>query len=165
MDDFSIDVENCLKVLIGGGIILYPTDTVWGLGCDATNEDAVNKLSLLKGKEAGNGLIVLLTSERDLLKYVTQLDLSVLDYLKGSTKPTTVIYEGGTGVCNDVLASDGSIAIRLTEDEFCRHLIKRAKKPLVSTSANFHCEATPLSFAHINGRIKKEVDYLSLIHI
>lgn len=160
MIDFTTDVENSLKILSKGGVILYPTDTVWGLGCDATNEEAVNKLIQIKGKKTGSGLIILLASERDILKYVTQPDLTVFDYLNGAGKPTTVIYEGGTGVAESVLASDGSIAIRLTKDEFCRHVIKRFKKPIVSTSANIHGEHTPQAFAGVAEKIMEQVDYI-----
>jgi L-threonylcarbamoyladenylate synthase len=160
MDDFATDIEHCLKILSGGGVILYPTDTVWGLGCDATNEEAVQKIINLKGKQEKQGLIILLASERDVLKYVTQPDLSVFDYLNENPKPTTVIYTGGTGVAENVLASDGSIAIRLTADEFCRHLIKRYRKPLVSTSANLHGQPTPQTFAQVDDRIKQQVDYI-----
>lgn len=160
MTDFTTDLENCLKVLTDGGVILYPTDTVWGLGCDATNEKAVEKIINLKGKRQSNGLIILLATERDVLKYVTQVDLSVFDYLKETSKPTTVIYDVGTAVADNVLAADGSIAIRLTNDEFCRHLVKRFRKPIVSTSANLHTEPTPTCYANINIEVKKQVDYI-----
>jgi L-threonylcarbamoyladenylate synthase len=160
MTDFTTDIEQCLKILSEGGVILYPTDTVWGLGCDATNEKAVQKIINIKGKEQKQGLITLLASERDVLKYVTQLDLTVFDYLNKAAKPTTVIYEGGTGVAENVLAADGSVAIRLTTDEFCRHLIKRFRKPIVSTSANFHGQPTPPTFADVDDKVKQQVDYI-----
>ena len=160
MTDFSFDVDNCLKVLAAGGIILYPTDTLWGLGCDATNEAAVKKIIDLKGKEENKGLIILLTAERDVLKYVTQPDLAVFDYLHETQKPTTVIYDGGIGVADNVLAADGSIAIRLVKDEFCRNVIKRFRKPLVSTSANLHGEPSPQIFSDIVEKVKLQVDYI-----
>jgi L-threonylcarbamoyladenylate synthase len=160
MDDFTNDIEQCLQILTGGGVILYPTDTVWGLGCDATNDEAVEKIINIKGKEEKQGLIMLLASERDVLKYVTQPDLSVFDYLNKTTKPTTVIYQGGTGVADKVLASDGSVAIRLTSDKFCRHLVKRFRKPLVSTSANLHGQPTPQTFVQVDEIIKQRVEYI-----
>jgi L-threonylcarbamoyladenylate synthase len=160
MTDFTTDIEHCLKTLSEGGVILYPTDTVWGLGCDATNEEAVQKVISIKGKEEKQGLIILLASEREVLKYVTQLDLTVFDYLNETVKPTTVIYEGGTGVAENVLAADGSVAIRITNDEFCRHLIKRFRKPIVSTSANFHGQPTPQTFEFVDDQIKQRVDYI-----
>ena len=160
MTDFSQDLDQCLEVLAHGGIILYPTDTVWGLGCDATNEDAVEKLIRLKGKSPNNGLIVILAAERDILHYVTQPDLSVFDYLAEKPNPTTVIYKGGTGVADNVLAMDGTIAIRLVKEEFCRHLVKRFRKPLVSTSANLHGRPTPGLYKEIDEKIKESVDYI-----
>ncbi|TDH28751.1 Sua5/YciO/YrdC/YwlC family protein [Segetibacter sp. 3557_3] len=160
MEDFTPDLEQCLEALHQGGLILYPTDTVWGLGCDATNEEAVSKLVKIKGKSR-HGLIVLLASERDILKYVTQPDLAVFDYLEKLNKPTTVIYKGGTSVAEPVLASDGSIAIRLVKDEFCRHLVKRFRKPIVSTSANFHGKPTPETFLQIDSELFLSVDYVA----
>ncbi len=159
MEDFTTDLENCLRTLHDGGLILYPTDTVWGLGCDATNDSAVDKLVKLKGKSK-HGLIVLLASERDVLKYVTQPDLAVFDYLQQLSKPTTVIYEGGTAVADPVLANDGTIAIRLVKDDFCRHLVKRFRKPIVSTSANLHGNPTPENFFEIDPTLLSLVDYV-----
>src|SRR4051794_24328726 len=141
MTDFTDDIENCLRVLQDGGVILYPTDTIWGLGCDATNQRAVEKLITLKGKPPHKGLIVLLAGERDVLKYVANPDLAVFDYLHAAEKPTTVIYEHGLGMADEVLNEDGSVAIRLVKEDFCRHLLKRFKKPVVSTSANLHGKA------------------------
>lgn len=160
MIDFTGDIENCLQVLSEGGVILYPTDTVWGLGCDATNEEAVKKLILLKGKPSHKGLIVLLTSEREVLQYTANPDLEVFNYLNTLTKPTTVIYENGLGVADEVLNEDGSIAIRLVKEDFCRHLIKRFKKPIVSTSANLHGQTTPQNFLQVHSVIKVEVNYI-----
>ncbi len=160
MTDFTPDVEKCLEVLASGGIILYPTDTVWGLGCDATNAQAVEKLLKLKGKPEQKGLIVILGSERDVLQYVANPDLSVFDHLQTLTKPTTVIYETGLGVADNVLNADGSIAIRLVAEDFCRHLVKRFRKPIVSTSANFHGEPSPPDFNSINKLLKQQVDYV-----
>jgi L-threonylcarbamoyladenylate synthase len=160
MSDFSADLEQALLVLSEGGIIIYPTDTVWGIGCDATNEEAVQKLIEIKGKASKNGLIILLATERDVIKYVTNLDLAVFDLLDKQQRPTTVIYEGGTGVADSALSADGSIAIRIVKEDFCRHLIKRFRKPIISTSANFHGKPTPMLFANIEEDLKKSVDYI-----
>ncbi|MCW3081850.1 L-threonylcarbamoyladenylate synthase [Segetibacter sp.] len=160
MTDFIEDIEEALKVLDAGGVILYPTDTIWGLGCDATNKEAVEKLMQLKGKPLHKGLIVLLASERDVLQYTATPDLEVFDYLTSTSKPTTVIYEYGLGVADEVLNEDGSIAIRLVKEDFCRHLVKRLKKPLVSTSANFHGQPSPKSFNSIAPDIKSGVGYV-----
>ena len=159
MMEFDNELEKCLQVLAAGGIILYPTDTVWGLGCDATNEAAVNKLMELKGKPDQKGLIVILGSERDVLQYVAAPDMEVFDFLEMQQKPTTVIYENGLGVANPVLNADGSIAIRLIKDDFCRHLVKRFRKPVVSTSANFHGQPAPTHFHQIDAALVQAVDY------
>jgi len=160
MTDFTNDIEQCLLVLQKGGVILYPTDTIWGLGCDATNANAVDKLIRLKGKPSQKGLIVLLTSERDVLQYTANPDLEVFDYLNTVSKPTTVIYEHGLGVAENVLNEDGSIAIRLVKEDFCRHLVKRLKKPLVSTSANLHGQPSPQNFSQVSNEIKSGADYV-----
>lgn len=160
MTDFTNDIEQCLEVLHKGGVILYPTDTIWGLGCDATNAAAVRKLMYIKGKPENKGLIVLLASERDVLRYVGNPDLEVFDYLQKVTQPTTVIYQQGLNVADEVLNEDGSIAIRLVNEDFCRHLLKRFKKPLVSTSANLHGQPSPQNFKSISPDIKNRVDYV-----
>ncbi len=159
MTDFTIDLERSLEVLHAGGIILYPTDTVWGLGCDATNDAAVQKLIQLKGKPGQKGLIVLLATERDVLQYVAGPDMELFDFLEQQQKPTTVIYDNGVNVAGEVLNSDGSIAIRIVREDFCRYLVKRFRKPIVATSANFHTEPTPPNFTYINPRLVREVDY------
>ncbi|MDQ6813083.1 MAG: Sua5/YciO/YrdC/YwlC family protein [Bacteroidota bacterium] len=160
MTEFTADITEALTVLNRGGVILYPTDTVWGLGCDATNSKAVEKLTTLKGKPPHRGLIVILASERDVLQYTANPDFAVFDYLNTAAKPTTVIYEHGLGVADEVLNEDGSIAIRLVKEDFCRHLLKRFRKPVVSTSANRHGQPTPQNFVDVSDEIKFGVDYV-----
>jgi len=160
MIDFSNDIENCLEVLRNGGIILYPTDTIWGIGCDATNETAVEKIIELKQRPALKSFVVLVATERDILQYTASPDLAVFDYLEQSAKPTTVIYEHALGLAENVLAHDGSVAMRICKDEFCRHLLKRFRKPIVSTSANISGEPSPALFTEINDAIIKGVDYV-----
>jgi L-threonylcarbamoyladenylate synthase len=160
MIDFNGEVEQCLATLEAGGVILYPTDTIWGLGCDATNTTAVEKLISIKGKPLNKGLITLLANERDLLRYVANLDMEVLNYLETVEKPTTVIYEHGLEVADNVLNIDGSIAIRLVKEDFCRHLLKRFKKPVVSTSANLHTQPSPQFFKDISVELLGLVDYV-----
>ena len=133
---FEKDIEKCLKVLKADGLILYPTDTVWGIGCDATNEKAVEKIYALKKRSDEKAMIVLVADERDIMQHVAAPDLSLFDYLDKATKPTTVVYDGALGFADNLVAKDGSIAIRICKDEFCRQLIKRFRKPIVSTSAN-----------------------------
>jgi L-threonylcarbamoyladenylate synthase len=159
MEDFSKDVESCLEVLQSGGVILYPTDTVWGLGCDATNAAAVEKIIALKNRPANKSFVVLVASEKDILKYAASPDLAVFDYLQTVHKPTTVIYENALGIAENALADDGSVAMRICKDAFCKHLIKRFRKPIISTSANKSGEPTPQNFADITDTVKTQVDY------
>ena len=160
MTHFNADIDNCLQALEHGGVILYPTDTIWGLGCDATNANAVAKVLRLKDRDNDKGIIVLLAAERDVLQYCASPDLQVFDYLKTTSKPTTVIYEHGLGVADKVLNADGSIAIRLVREDFCRHLLKRFRKPIVSTSANIHGHPAPHNFSEVDVRIKNNVEYV-----
>jgi L-threonylcarbamoyladenylate synthase len=158
--EFVEDIEACLKVLKEGGIILYPTDTIWGIGCDATNAAAVEKIIFLKQRPEDKSFVVLVASEREVLKYVASLDLAVFDYLQQTTKPTTVVYENAIGLAENVLAADGSVAIRICKDEFCRHLIKRFGKPIVSTSANISSQPSPGNFDKISLEVRQGVDYV-----
>lgn len=160
MVDFKEDVEVCLKVLHSGGIILYPTDTVWGLGCDATNAAAVQKIFNLKQRSESKSFVVLVSDERELMQYVATLDLAVFDFLDQQTKPTTVIYENVIGLADNVLAADGSVAIRICKQDFCKNLIKRFRKPIISTSANISNQSTPSVFNDILPEIKNQVDYV-----
>jgi L-threonylcarbamoyladenylate synthase len=153
------DLEQALAALQAGGLIVYPTDTVWGIGCDATNEAAVARVYALKQRAATKSLIVLITDDRDILKYTSQPDLRVFDYLHTVKKPTTVIYDGAIGLAANLIPNDGTVAIRLVDDLFCRHLIKRFRKPIVSTSANISGETTPSFFDEIDPRIIAGVDY------
>lgn len=158
--DFENDISSCLRVLQSGGLILYPTDTIWGIGCDATNPAAVEKVYELKQRAETKSLIVLLAGQRDILKYTSQPDLRIFDFLKIVQKPTTVIYEGAIGLAPNLVNADGTIGIRLVDDEFCRHLIKRFRKPIVSTSANLSGQSAPASFNDIAAEIKIGVDYV-----
>ena len=158
--DFSNDIENALKVLKEGGLILYPTDTIWGIGCDATSEEAVERVFVLKNRPSSKSLIILVAEERDVLQYVSNPDLRVFDYLQEAERPTTVIYEGAIGLAPNLVSDDGSIAIRIVKDEFCKHLIKRFRKPIVSTSANVSGQPSPKNFQDIPDVIKNSVDYV-----
>lgn len=160
MVDFEKDIEQCLQVLKNGGLILYPTDTVWGIGCDATNEQAVAKIYALKQRPDEKAMIVLVADEREVMQYVAAVDLQVFDYLDQAVKPTTVIYEGAIDFAQNLVAADGSIAIRICKEEFCKHLIKRFRKPLVSTSANISGQPPAKIFAAVSDEIKKGVDYV-----
>jgi L-threonylcarbamoyladenylate synthase len=157
---FLNDIEASIKVLQNGGLILYPTDTIWGIGCDATNKKAVEKIYALKKRQDEKAMIVLVADERDVLQYTASPDLSVFDYLQQTKKPTTVIYDGAIGLAENLTGKDGSIAIRICSEPFCRHLIKRFRKPIVSTSANISGQPAAKIFADITDEIKTQVDYI-----
>ena len=157
---FNTDIEACLRVLESGGLILYPTDTIWGIGCDATNEDAIAKIFALKNRPDSKALIVLIADERSLLQYVASPHIEVFDYIQGVSKPTTIIYENAIGLASNLLAEDGSVGIRICADEFCKHLIKRFRKPIVSTSANVSGFPPPKVFSDIDIAVKEGVDYV-----
>lgn len=157
---FEEDIIRCLDVLKRGGTILYPTDTIWGLGCDATNGEAVRKIYDIKRRDDSKSLIVLVADERDILQLVAAPDLQAFDYLAAQDRPTTMIFGGALGLPDNLVAGDGSIAIRIVQDEFCRHLIRRLRKPLVSTSANISGEPSPQSFADVSPAIREAVDYV-----
>ncbi len=160
MSHTDADIEQCLAVLHNGGIILYPTDTVWGIGCDATDAKAVERIYQLKKRADEKAMIVLVTEERDVLQYVAAPDMEVFDYLQQAQKPVTVIYEGAIGFADNLPAKDGSIGIRICREPFCRQLIKRFRKPLVSTSANISGQPAPMTFKGITADVKEGVDYI-----
>ena len=157
---YNDDIELCLEKLQEGRLILYPTDTVWGIGCDATNAEAVDKIYQLKKRLDTKAMIVLVADEKEILTYVSQPGLQIFDYIKGVNRPTTVIYEGAIELAENLLAQDGSVAIRICEDEFCKHLIRRFKRPIVSTSANISEYPPPLCFTDIDSVIINGVDYV-----
>lgn len=158
--NFENDIQNCLTVLQNGGLILYPTDTIWGIGCDATNEAAVAKVYALKKRSDEKSMLVLVADERQLNLYITLPHPEITEYLKTAVKPTTVIYDGAVNLADNLISNDGSIGIRIVKDEFCKQLVKRFRKPIVSTSANISGEAAPQVFADITPAIKNGVDYI-----
>lgn len=160
MNVFDNDIAESLTVLNSGGLILYPTDTVWGIGCDASNAEAVSKIYELKKREDGKSMIVLITDENEIPKYVAQPDPKVYDYIKGINKPTTVIYEAAKNLAANLINKDGSIAIRIVQDPFCRKLINCFGKPIVSTSANISGYPPASVFTDIDIEIKNGVDYI-----
>lgn len=160
MVDFDNDIKNCVEVLQRGGVILYPTDTVWGLGCDATNEAAVEAVYRIKDRSKGKSLIVLLAEERDVIQYVATPHPDIISIVGQFEVPTTVVYQNALGFPDSLLADDGSIGIRVTKDPFCKALLKRFRKPIVSTSANISGHPTPAIFSMIEDAIKSNVDYV-----
>lgn len=154
------EVNQAIAVLEKGGLILYPTDTVWGIGCDATNSEAVKKIYDLKRREDSKAMICLVANDFMLEKHVTEVPEAAWDIIDLSTKPTTIIYDKPRGIAANLIASDDTLAIRVASDKFCRYLIKKFKRPIVSTSANISGFPTPQSFDKISDDILKGVDYV-----
>lgn len=154
------EVNKVVDVLREGGIVLYPTDTVWGIGCVATNSAAVRKIYALKQRDDTKSLIILLPDAKDIFKYTAQPHPDIIHILTQFEKPTTVIYTQAIGLPDNLVHHDGSIAIRITKDPFCKMLLKRLQQPLVSTSANISGLPTPVSFHAIDPLIKQSVDYV-----
>lgn len=157
---FLDDVENCLRVLKSGGTILYPTDTIWGIGCDATNSQAVEKIFQIKKRTETKSLVVLVADEKTILNYIAAPDLAVFDFINKQERPTTIVFENAIGLAENIIAQDGSAAIRIVKDEFCKHLIRRFRKPVVSTSANISGKPAPVSFTNIDDVVLDNVDYI-----
>ncbi len=157
---FSIDIEKCIDVLEKGGLILYPTDTVWGIGCDPTNENPVDRIYKLKQRSASKSMIILVADESDILMYTDSGPTKMYDYIKGIHKPTTVIYPNAKNLAANLINNDGSIAIRVVKDEFCSSLIQQFGKALVSTSANISGYPAPGNFNDIDILVRDGVDYI-----
>ena len=153
-------IREAVDVLKSGGTLLYPTDTIWGVGCDATNEEAVEKIVALKNRPATKSFIVLVNSVAMLERYVPDFPEVCYDIIDFSTKPTTIIYEKAIGIAKNVLADDGSIGIRVTNDPICKEVIKLFHKPIVSTSANLSGQKSPKNFTDVDSQIKKGVDFV-----
>ncbi|MDO9376419.1 MAG: L-threonylcarbamoyladenylate synthase [Bacteroidota bacterium] len=160
MNTYEEDIEQSVRVLHNGGLILYPTDTIWGIGCDATNGRAVDKIYRLKKRENSKSMIILVADDKDLLTYVGRPDIRVFDYMKGVSKPTTVIYDRATGVAKNLISDDGSIGIRIVKDPFCKELVSKFGRAIVSTSANISTYPAPSVFTDIDVAIKNGVDYI-----
>ncbi|HLG34912.1 MAG TPA: L-threonylcarbamoyladenylate synthase [Bacteroidia bacterium] len=157
---FDSDIENAVRVLKGGGTILYPTDTIWGIGCDATNASAVEKVFAIKKRAEQKSLIILLDDVEKLYDYVEQIPEHAFTLIEYSRNPLTIIYPKAVNLAANIPAEDGSIAIRITKDEFCRELIRNSGKPLVSSSANVSGAPPPKNFSEISDEIKNAVDYI-----
>lgn len=151
-------MEKTIEILKNGGTILYPTDTIWGIGCDATNVEAIQKIFEIKKREPSKSVIILVESEKRLqdLVDVPEMAWEIIDL---SEKPVTIVYENPRNLPKELLAEDGSIAIRLVKNEFCKKLISKLNKPLVSTSANLSGQKSPMKFSDISSEILNAVDY------
>lgn len=155
------EITKACEILRKGGIILYPTDTIWGLGCDATNAKAVERIYILKKRSSTKSMLILLDSSTKLNNYIEDLPEIIFDLIDSpNNKPLTIIYSGAKNVAPNLIASDGTLGIRITKETFSKQLCCQLKNPLVSTSANISGQPTPTIFSEINNEIIKSVDYV-----
>ncbi|MDE5554047.1 MAG: threonylcarbamoyl-AMP synthase, partial [Muribaculaceae bacterium] len=154
------DLNNCLDVLKRGGVIIYPTDTVWGIGCDATNSEAVKRVFAIKRRADSKALITLVDSVAALERVVAEVPEVAYQLIDVAVEPMTIVYDRGVGVAPELLADDGSIGVRITAEEFSRELCRRFRRPIVSTSINISGEDAPHSFGEINPELLDVVDYV-----
>lgn len=154
------DLKKACEVMAAGGLILYPTDTIWGIGCDATNEEAVRRVYELKQRSDHKAMLVLLDSEAKLNGYVSNVPDIAWDLIEVADKPLTIIYSNAKNLAPSLVGEDGSVGIRITREAFSRQLCERFRKPVVSTSANISGEPSPASFSEISEEVKKGVDYI-----
>ena len=154
------DIRRAVEVMNQGGVILYPTDTIWGLGCDATNPEAVRRIYEIKQRTDAKALISLVDSETKVQFYVKEVPEVAWDVMELSEKPMTVVFDGGRNLAPNLLAEDGSVAIRITKEAFSKELCMRMKRAVVSTSANISGQPAPRCFAEISEEIKRAVDYI-----
>ncbi len=160
MIDLKQETETIISHLKRGGIILYPTDTVWGIGCDATNADAIEKILNIKKSPSNKSMLCLVNDFKMLQQYVEDVPEVAYDILKYAKKPTTIIYDNPIRVSESLIAEDNTLGIRVARDPFVGKLIKKFKKPIVSTSANFSGESTPLKFNDIDPELIALMDYV-----
>ena len=154
------DIKAAIEVLQKGGIILYPTDTIWGLGCDATNEEAVKRLYNIKKRDESKGMLVLMENAALLDRYVEQVPEIAYDLIELTDKPLTIIYDGAKNLAKNLIAADGSIGIRITVEAFSAELVRKFKKPIVSTSANDSGKKAPANYHEIPQEIIAVADYV-----
>ena len=154
------DLQAALETLKAGGLILYPTDTIWGIGCDATNEAAVAKIMELKNRSAEKSMIVLLWNDNQLASYVNEVPDVAYELIEASDRPMTIIYSNAKNLAKNAIAGDGSIGIRIVNHAFCEQLLQRFRKPIISTSANISGSSSARNYEEIDEKIKKGVDYI-----
>ena len=154
------EILKTVEVLKNGGIILYPTDTVWGIGCDATKHKSIDRIFKIKKRDASKSLIILLDEYEKLFTYVEKVPEIAFDLINNSDSPITVVYPNAKNLAENIIGKDGSIGIRIVKDEFCKKIINLLNQPLVSTSANISGEPTPLIYSRISQKIITQVDYI-----
>ncbi len=153
-------ITETVEALKQGASILYPTETVWGLGCDATNEEAVKKITQIKARPEGKSYLILLAEDHQLNRYVREVPDVCWDIIDSAVDPITLIYPEGINLAPGVCAEDGSVGIRITSDPFCSALVRKLNRPILSTSANLSGEPTPTMFDEISDSVKQQVDYI-----
>ncbi len=154
------EIKNCIEVLEKDGTILYPTDTIWGIGCDATSHDAVQKIYHIKKRLESKSLIILLADMKDISEYVKTVPDIARDLMKNVEQPLTIIYPNAQNLPANVIAEDNSIAIRIVKNPFCKALIREFGKPIISSSANIAGEPAPMVFKFVSKEILEQVDYV-----
>jgi L-threonylcarbamoyladenylate synthase len=154
------EIKKALEVLWNGGVILYPTDTIWGIGCDATNEEAVKRIYQIKEREDSKSMLVLLDSANKIPSYIEEMPEIAWDLIEVADKPLTIIYPGAKNLAKNLIPPEMTIGIRITNEDFTKRLIQRFKRPIVSTSANISGQQSPTNFSDINEEITKRVDYV-----
>ena len=160
MMSMKTDINKASQVIFEGGVVLYPTDTIWGIGCDATNEEAVDKIYKIKGRDSSKSMIVLVDDIGRIPSYVREMPDVAWDLIELSTSPLTVMFPGAKNLAPNVVAEDESVGIRVVQDEFCQKLIQKVKKPIVSTSANISNKRSPNNFSDISREIIQQMDYV-----
>jgi L-threonylcarbamoyladenylate synthase len=163
-DSMQEEINKALQILKDGGLILYPTDTVWGIGCDASHPEAVAKIYELKQRTDSKALICLVADDRMLKKYIKKIPEVAFDILDMADNPITIIYDDAKSLAQNLIANDGTIAIRIPDDDFCFQLLRRFNGAIVSTSANISGQPTPKSFKEISQEVLKGVDYVVNLH-
>ena len=160
MEKYKEQITKAVEILSNGGLLLYPTDTVWGIGCDATNEKAVQKVYALKNRDDSKALVCLVAHQAMLERYVEEVPDVAYDIMDLAKKPTTIVFDKPIGIGKNLIAEDNTLAIRVASDVFCQRLIHKFRKPIVSTSANISGEPTLINFESISPKILKGVDYV-----
>jgi L-threonylcarbamoyladenylate synthase len=158
------EIDKAIQILKDGGVILYPTDTVWGIGCDATNEAAVAKVNEIKGRTADKSLIILLDADHKIQSYVTEIPEVAYELIEYAENPMTIVFSGAKNLAKGVINTDGSVGIRIVKHDFCAQLLHRFRKPIVSTSANLSGQPSPKFFDDIDEEVKAAVDYIVDLH-
>lgn len=160
LSEYREDISKAVEVMNKGGVVLYPTDTIWGIGCDATNEEAVKRVFEIKRRNDAKALITLIDSEAKLEAYVSEVPEVAWQLIEVAERPLTIIYDGARNLAPNLMAEDGSVGIRITREEFSRNLCMRMRRPIVSTSANISGEPSPKNFSDISPEILAAVDYV-----